>query len=135
MSLLNIKIVNGEVKEVWDTPPPEGEEDWTTAIEVRPELIPHRQMYTSHSFDLTKDPVEIVWGVVDITAEDRKGGMRSQAAAAFQQVVQEEMRKEVDDFPETQYNAATVDAARVAFETKVTAINSATTHDELDALM
>jgi hypothetical protein len=57
--------------------------------------------------------------------------MRSQAAAAFQQVVQEEMRKEVDDFPQTQYNAATVDAARVAFETKVTAINSATTHDDL----
>ncbi len=135
MSLLNIKIVNGEVKEVWDTRPPEGEEGWTNAIEVRPELIPHRQMYTSYSFDLTKDPVEIVWGVVDITAEDRKGGMRSQAAAAFQQVVQEEMRKEVDDFPQTQYNAATVDAARVAFETKVTAINSATTHDELDALM
>jgi hypothetical protein len=134
MSLLNIKIVNGEVKEVWDSPPPEGEEGWTTAIEVRPELIPHRQMHTSHSFDLTKDPVEIVWGVVDITAEDRKGGMRSQAAVAFQQVVQEEMRKEVDDFPETQYNAATVDAARIAFETRVTAINAATTHDELDAL-
>jgi hypothetical protein len=48
--------------------------------------------------------------------------------------VQEEMRKEVDDFPETQYNAATVDAARIAFETRVTAINAATTHDELDAL-
>jgi hypothetical protein len=135
MSLLNIKIVNGEVKEVWDTPPPEGEEGWTTAIEMRPELIPHRQMYTSHTFDITKDPVEIVWGVVDITAEDRKDGLRSQAAAAFQQVVQEEMRKEVDDFPETQYNAATVDAARIAFETRVTAINAATTHDELDALM
>jgi hypothetical protein len=134
MSLLNIKIVNGEVKEVWDSPPPEGQEGWTTAIEVRPELIPHRQMYTSHSFDLTKDPVEIVWGVVDITAEDRKGGLRSQAAAAFQQVVREEMRKEVDDFPETQYNAATVDAARIVFETRVTAINAATTHDELDAL-
>jgi hypothetical protein len=134
MSLLNIKIVNGEVKEVWDSPPPEGQEGWTTAIEVRPELIPHRQMYTSHSFDLTKDPVEIVWGVVDITAEDRKGGLRSQAAFVFRQVVQEEIRKEVDDFPETQYNAATVDAARIAFETRVTAINAATTHDELDAL-
>jgi hypothetical protein len=135
MSLLNIKIVNGEVKEVWDTPPPEGEEGWTTAIEVRPELIPHRQMYTSHSFDLTKDPVEIVWGVVDITTEDRKGGMRSNAGFVFQQVVQEEMRKEVDEFPETQYDAAAVDAARIVFEDAVAAINAATTHDELDALM
>ena len=135
MSLLNIKIVNGEVKEVWDTPPPEGEEGWTTAIEVRPELIPHRQMYTSHSFDLTKDPVEIVWGVVDITAEDRKGGMRSNAGFVFEQVVQKEMRKEVDEFPETQYDAAVVDAARIVFEDTVAAINACTTHEELDALM
>jgi hypothetical protein len=130
-----VKIVNDAVDQVWDTQPPRGESGWKSAIEVRPALTPHRQQYTSHTFDITKDPVEIVWGVVDITAEDRKGGMRSQAAAAFQQVVQEEMRKEVDDFPETQYNAATVDAARVAFESKVTAINAATTHEQLDALM
>jgi hypothetical protein len=129
-----VKIENNEVTQCWDTQPPRGESGWKSAIEVRPALTPNRQQYTSHTFDITKDPVEIVWGVVDITAEDRKGGMRSQAAAAFQQVVQEEMRKEVDDFPQTQYNAATVDAARIAFETKVTAINAATTHDELDAL-
>ena len=129
-----VKIENNEVTQCWDTQPPRGESGWKSAIEVRPALTPNRQQYTAHTFDITKDPVEIVWGVVGITAEDRKGGMRSQAAVAFQQVVQEEMRKEVDDFPETQYNAATVDAARVAFETRVTAINAATTHDELDAL-
>jgi hypothetical protein len=130
-----VKIVNDAVDQVWDTQPPRGESGWKSAIEVRPAITPNRQQYTSHTFDITKDPVEIVWGVVDITAEDRKGGMRSQAAAAFQQVVQEEMRKEVDEFPETQYNPATVDAARVAFESKVTAINAATTHEQLDALM
>ncbi|NBS70055.1 hypothetical protein EBT31_14255 [bacterium] len=130
-----VKIENNEVTQCWDTQPPRGEAGWKSAIEVRPAITPHRQMYTSHSFDITKDPVEIVWGVQDITPEDRKGGMRSQAAAAFQQVVQEEMRKEVDQFPETQYNPATVDAARVVFENKVTAINAATTHEQLDALM
>jgi hypothetical protein len=130
-----VKIVNDEVTQCWDTQPPKGESGWKSAIEVRPAVTPNRQQYTSHSFDITKDPVEIVWGVADITAEDRKGGLRSQAAAAFQQVVQEEMRKEVDQFPETQYNPATVDAARVVFENKVTAINAATTHEQLDALM
>ena len=129
-----VKIVNDEVTQCWDTQPPKGESGWKSAIEVRPAVTPNRQYYAGHTFDITKDPVEIVWGVADITAEDRKGGMRSQAAAAFQQVVQEEMRKEVDDFPETQYNAATVDAARIAFETRVTAINAATTHEQLDAL-
>lgn len=130
-----VKIENNEVTQCWDTQPPRGEAGWKSAIEVRPALTPNRQMYTSHTFDITKDPVEIVWGVQDITPEDRKGGMRSQAAAAFQQVVQEEMRKEVDEFPETQYNPATVDAARIVFENKVSAINAATTHEELDALL
>jgi len=129
-----VKIENNEVTQCWDTQPPRGESGWKSAIEVRPALTPNRQQYTAHTFDITKDPVEIVWGVQDITAEDRKSGMRSQAGFVFRQVVQEEMRKEVDDFPETQYNAATVDAARIAFETRVTAINAATTHDELDAL-
>lgn len=135
MNLLNVKIVNDEVKQVWDTPPPEGEEGWRKAIEVRPPLIPHRQSYTAHTFDITKDPVEIVWGVIDIPVEDRKSGMRMQAGIAFRQVVQEEMRKEVDEFPSTQYDAATVDAARIAFETRVAVINAATTHEQLDALM
>ena len=129
-----VKIVNNEVTQCWDTQPPKGESGWKSAIEVRPAVIPNRQQYTSHSFDITKDPVEIIWGVQDITAEDRKGGLRSQAAAEFQQVVQEEMRKEVDEFPSTQYDAAVVDAARIVFETKVTAINAITTHEELDAL-
>lgn len=133
--MLFVKIVNNEVTQCWDTQPPAGESGWKSAIEVRPALTPHRQMYTAHHFDITKDPVEIVWGVQDISPEDRKGGMRSQAAAAFQQVVQEEMRKEVDEFPETRYDAAVVDAARVAFENKVTAINACTTHEQLDALM
>jgi len=129
-----VKIVNNEVIQCWDTQPPKGESGWKSAIEVRPALTPNRQQYTAHTFDITKDPVEIIWGVADITAEDRKGGLRSQAAAEFQQVVQQEMRKEVDEFPTTQYNPATVDAARIAFETKVTAINAATTHEQLDAL-
>ena len=129
-----VKIVNNEVTQCWDTQPPKGESGWSSAIEVRPAVTPNRQQYTGHTFDITKDPVEIIWGVQDITAEDRKGGLRSQAAATFQQVVQEEMRKEVDEFPTTQYNAATVDAARIAFETRVAAINAATTHEQLDAL-
>ncbi len=133
--MLFVKIVNNEVKEVWDTQPPAGDSGWVTAIEVRPSIVPNRQVYTSHHFDLTKDPVEIVWGVEDISPEDRKGGMRSQAAAVFQKVVTEEMRKEIDEFPETQYDAAVVDSARVMFENKVTAINACTTHEELDALL
>ena len=129
-----VKIVNNEVTQCWDTQPPKGESGWKSAIEVRPAVIPNRQYYTGHTFDITKDPVEIVYGVEDMTVEGRKGGFSSTYKAAFQQVVQEEMRKETDEFPQTQYNAATVDAARVDFEAKMTALSAITTHEGLDAL-
>ena len=33
-----IKVVNGNVTQVWDTPPPAGEEGWREAIEVKPPI-------------------------------------------------------------------------------------------------
>jgi hypothetical protein len=129
-----VKIENNEVTQCWDTQPPRGESGWKSAIEVRPPLTPNRQYYTGHTFDITKDPVEIVYGVEDMTVEGRKAHFSSTYKFAFQQVVNEEMRKEVDEFPSTQYDAAVVDAARVDFEAKMTALAAITTHDELDAL-
>lgn len=132
--MLFVKIVNNEVTQCWDTQPPAGEAGWKSAIEVRPPIVEGRQYYTGHTFDITKDPVEIVYGVENMTVEGRKSGFSSMYKAAFQQVVNDEMRKEVDEFPETQYDAAVVDAARIEFETKMTALAALTTHDELDAL-
>lgn len=132
--MLFVKIVNNEVTQCWDTQPPAGESGWKSAIEVRPAITEGRQYYTGHTFDITKDPVEIVYGVENITVEGRKAHIGSTYKFAFQQVVTEEMRKEVDEFPETQYDAAVVDAARVEFEAKMTALAAITTHEELDAL-
>jgi len=61
--MLFVKIVNNEVTQVWDTQPPAGEAGWKSAIEVRPPIDSRTQQYTAHTFDLSKDPVEIVWGV------------------------------------------------------------------------
>lgn len=128
-----VKIVNNEVTQCWDTQPPAGESGWKSAIEVRP-TITNRQYHTGHTFDITKDPVEIVYGVGDITVEGRKDHHASVYKAAFQQVVTEEVRKETDGFPETQYDAAVVDAARAEFEANMTALTALTTHEQLDAL-
>lgn len=46
--------------------------DWRDAVEVEPQLIPHRQIRGSHWFDLTKNPVEIRWNVEDLSVDDRK---------------------------------------------------------------
>lgn len=125
---LNIRIENGEVKDVWDTPP-DSRPGWKTAIEVKPAIIPHRQYYTGHTFDLTKDPVEIVYGVADISVVDRKEHMKQQAAMAFNML----FRQQAQD-PST-YDPVALQAAKDAVAPRQAAIEACTTHDELDALI
>lgn len=134
---LYVRIVNNEVKDCWDTPPKEGvgNNGWKNAVEVRPAITPNRQYYTGHTFDITKDPVEIVYGVADITVDDRKNSMKANAGFKFQQVVAEQTRRQLNPNPDEQYDAAAVETARQAMITKQAAIDACTTHDELDALM
>tara|TARA_R110000803_G_C11918365_1_gene314061 strand:- start:504 stop:896 length:393 start_codon:yes stop_codon:yes gene_type:complete len=126
-----VQVVNGEVKQVWDTVPADGvgNNGWRNAVEVRPTITAHRQGYTAHRFDLSTDPVQIIWDAYDITVADRKAGMVSNASFSFQQVVQEQMRDP------SNYDPAAVAAAQDAIAPKVAAIEAATTHDELDELL
>ena len=128
MSLF-IRIQNNEVVSVWDTPPPAGQDGWKSAVEVRPAITAHRQGYTAHTFNLSTDPVQIVYTPYDIAVDDRKAGMKANASSSFQQVVQEQMRNPAS------YDPAAVAAAQAAIAPRVAAIEAATTHDELDALM
>jgi len=127
---LYVRIVNREVKDCWDTPPAEGvgNNGWKNAVEVRPTIIPNRQGYTAHTFDLTKDPVEIVYGTFDISVDDRKAGMKQNAAFTFQQVVNQQARNG------SAYDANAVATALTAMQTRESAIDACTTHDQLDAL-
>ena len=126
-----VQIVSGEIKQVWDTPPAEGvgNNGWRNAVEVRPSITAHRQGYTAHRFDLNTDPVQIIWDTYDISVADRKNGMKSNAGFEFQQVVNQQARN-----PET-YDAAAIETARQAMVAKQAAIEAATTHDQLDALL
>ena len=133
MSLF-VQVVNEEVKQVWDTQPPAGEEGWKSAVEVKPDLTAERQVYDGHTFDISVDPVQIVYAVRDLTVDERKVSLISQAQATYRTAVQAEMNKEIDEFPSTQYDAAAVAAAQDTYEARVTAVNAATTHDEVDAL-
>ena len=124
---LYVRIENGEVKDCWDTQP-DGRAGWKNAIEVRPAITQHRQYYTGHTFDLTKDPVEIVYGVADVTVADRKEQMKQQAQMAFNML----FRQQAQD-PST-YDPVALQAAKDAVAPKQAAIDACTTHDELDAL-
>jgi len=125
---LYVRIENGEVKDVWDTPP-DGRAGWKSAIEVKPTITLHRQYYTGHTFDLTKDPVEIVYGVGDVTVAERKEQMKQNAQMAFNML----FRQQAAD-PST-YDPVALQTAKDAVAPKQAAIDACTTHDQLDALL
>jgi len=128
---LYVQVIAGEVKQVWGTSPPEGESGWKSAVEVRPEITDGKQTYTAHTFDLSADPVQIVYGVEDLTIAQRKGGLIGRAKFEYQEVANEQTQLEVMD---ASGDAAVVSAAKDAKDAKLTAINACTTHDDLDAL-
>jgi len=127
-----VRVADGKVVDCRNSPP-NGAEGWTTAVEIRP-LLTNRQQYDDHWFDVSKNPVEIVWRVKELSVQDRKDQTAGAYKRIFEDVVTSELRKELDEFPDTRYDAAVVDAARVEFETKMTALAAITTHEQLDAL-
>jgi len=132
MSLF-VKIVNNEVKQVWDTQPPAGESGWHSAVEVKPDVVENRQALDGHTFDITTDPVQIVYAVRDITVDERKAGLISLAKFEFQQVVNEQLQIEMDD-TDTAGDLDAVSAAKAVKDAKIVAINTATTHEDLDVI-
>ena len=126
-----IRIENGEVKDVWDTPPAKGvgNNGWVNAIEIRHPANPHRQGYREHRYDLTTDPVQIIWDTYDFTVDERKGTMRMHAQAAF---MTELNLQRVDAMA---YDPAKLLALKEAIAPRIAAIDAATTHEELDALL
>ena len=126
------------MKQVWDYAPDASrraaESGWREAVEVKPDLVDNREIITTHSFDLDADPAQIVWGKRELTVDERKGALRGQANAEFQQVVDAEVRKQLDDDPASVYDAAVVAAAQSTLTTKLTAIDGATTHEDVDVI-
>jgi len=125
---LYVRVVNGEVQDVWDTHP-DIRPGWRNAVEVRPDIIPHRQKYTSHTFNIDIEPVQIIYGVEDILVDDRKTSMKQNAGMQFNMLLQR-MANNPDN-----YDAAALQIAKDAIAPKQAAIDACTTHDELDALM
>ena len=89
---------------------------------------------TTHHIDIDVEPAQIVWGKRGLEVEERKDGLRAEAKAAFKAVVDAEIAKQTDQYPETQYDPVVVDAARVVFEQRMDAIAAAVTHEDVDAL-
>lgn len=94
--------------------------------------MPNREIITTHVIDIDKSPAEIVWSKRELTIDERKDGLKGQVKATYQAVVQNELRKELDEFPETQYDPQVVAAAQATYESAMIAINALATHEDVD---
>ena len=134
-----VREQSGAVTDCWDVKPNDTkmatEPGWREAVEVKPDVTPNREYITSHTFDLTKTPAEIVWAKTSLTVEDRRGGMLGGAKSKLQQVVQEQLRLEMSSDAAEEFDVTAVTAAKAEIATRVAAINAAVTHEDLDALM
>jgi hypothetical protein len=128
----HIRVENNEVVECLDYLPNNANGDWRIAIEIQPSLITGRQIIGSHSFDLTKNPVEIIWSVIDLSVQDRKDSLLQQLNQESYQIVQEELVKE---FEGQNSDFTLVQAAITAYRNKRTEINNLSTHDNIDAFI
>ena len=132
-----IQVKNGEVKQVWDYKPDASrmaaESGWRAASEVKPDLVDNREIMTTHSFDLDADPAQIVWAKRELTVDERKGALRSQANAEFQEVVNAQLAIEMAD-DDASGDLEAVSAAKAVKDARIATINAATTHEEVDAL-
>jgi hypothetical protein len=132
-----IQVKNGEVKQVWDYKPDPArmaeEGGWRAASEVKPDLVDNREIITTHSFDLDADPAQIVWGKRELTVDERKGALIGQAKAEFQQIVDAQLQVEMAD-DDASGDLDAVAAAKAVKDAKIVAINTATTHEDVDVI-
>ena len=133
-----IRVKNGQVTDVWDYRPSDDklakEPGWREAVEVHPDIVPNREIYTTHHFNIDAEPAQIVWGSREVSVEERQEMLISAQKAAYTAVVNAEAAKEVNDNPDDFYDAAVAAAAKATRDANIVAITAAATHDELDAL-
>ena len=132
--MLYVKVIDGEVKEVWDTQPPENDPGWREAVEIRPEINPLRQYYNGHTFDLSKNPVEIVYGVENVSLEARKYSMKSIAKSKFQDALFKEANRQTRLDDPIDFDVNLLENEKLAMDSKIFLINNASSHEDLDGI-
>jgi hypothetical protein len=125
-----VQVVDGEVVHCWDRAPDEGVgvNGWREAVEVRPVIQENRQGYTAHRFDITQDPVEIVYDVYDIPVGSRKSSLKGHAKAQFSSVVTSHSH-DTENF-----DLSTISDYQKILNNRLSAIDNCLSHNDLDTL-
>ena len=133
----NVRVQDGQVTDCWDTPAPAGQSGWSAAVEITPDLTPNREIITTHTFDITKNPIEIVWGKRELTVDERKGSLISEANFAVKIIENQiEMKRNMPAFAEEVVTLeAQLPGARTTRDARIAQVEAAVTHEDVDALM
>lgn len=125
----HIRVENNEVVECLDYLPENPVGDWRVAIDIEPVLVAGRQIIGSHYFDLAKDPVEIIWSVIDLDIEDRKSQILANLNQESYNIVHSELIKE---FEGNSSDFALVQSAISVYRQKRSEILALSSHDQID---
>ena len=132
-----VRVNEGKVEAVWDYDPPSehkvGAGEWREAVEIFPDVIENREEITTHSFDVYKTPVEIIWSKRELDLKERKNSLIDEAKYKFQLVVAAQTDAELDNTDNT-VNLDAIAAAKAVKDARIVEINATTTHEEVDAL-
>jgi hypothetical protein len=132
---LYVRVIDGEVTDVWDTTPPAevGVDGWRNAVEIKPALTITRERHGEHYFNLDVDPVEICWPVVTFSIDERKELLRQYFLHQFERSVQTELTNE--RFKNIQFDMDLIATKKQEWRDALDIILSANTHEELDVLI
>lgn len=132
----NVRVQDGKVTDVWDTPATEGQDGWSAAVEVTPDLTPNRETLTTHSIDITKNPIEIVWEKRSLSVDERKDSLIAQANFAVTMLENQlQMATSVNNTEKMSELTSQITTATPIRDAKVAAVTAAVTHEDVDALM
>lgn len=124
-----VRVENGQVTSCVDTP--QTGDDWFPAVEVRPPLQPGWEYYGAHSFDLSKNPVEVVWPVLPVPLQDRKNSMKANVRAVFMQRATAVISAAIEPVG-GDYDVSELERHKAEYEATVAAVDAANSHAELD---
>lgn len=128
----HVRVENNEVVECLGYLP-DRPGDWREAVDIQPTLNTIRQVRGSHTFDISKNPVEIVWGVIDLSPEDRRMTIQNKLLSELKMKVRAEVDRELAG--EQAADMILVNSLMEQIRSKSQEINALVTHEQIDEYM
>lgn len=107
---------------------------WRDAVETEEEPIVTTRQLVIPKYDLESTPIGISYSVLDASFAERKSNEIRKLKTEFLEIVSQQAHNEIANDSEI-LDISIVEHAKIQLNATVASIESATTHEELDALV